>query len=130
MKNRKRKWDYKNLNKLIDMVAHRAKREGVSHDASQLSLIARREISMGYYYGYAKAHLPKEQVPKSLTAVHAMLNWVVSYQKPEEVLARHKSSMKFNAKVIIQSRFRLQGEHDVCVVERNMAPNLRHLSVA
>ena len=118
-------WNYQNLNKLIDMVAERVKKEGCTKDAQQLPMQSRREVAAGYYYGYAKCLADEKEIPKSVDAVTAMINFVVSYQKPQELWERHENKMKFNASVIIYSRFRLAGEHDISVVERSMARRLK-----
>jgi len=123
-------WNYQNLNKLIDMVAERVNKEGHQEDAQQLSVQSRREVASGYYYGYAKCLGDEKEIPKSVDAVTAMINFIVSYQKPEEMLMRHKNAMKFNASVIIYSRFRLNGEHGISVVEKSMSPKLKYMKVA
>jgi len=120
----KKKWNYENLNHLIDMVAERIKKEGLCHNGTALSKLHRQEIANGYYYGYARC-LPAEQIPKSADAVEAMVNFIVSYQKPSQILQRHPTSMKFNAGVIICARYRLFGEHGISIVEEFMAPSLR-----
>tara|TARA_R110002110_G_scaffold121414_1_gene297125 strand:- start:35 stop:427 length:393 start_codon:yes stop_codon:yes gene_type:complete len=120
----KKKWNYRNLNHLIDMVANRIKKEKLSQNGAGLSKICRQEIANGYYYGYARC-LPEEQIPKSVDAVEAMVNFIVSYQKPSQILERHGSSMKFNAEVIICARYRLAGEHGISIVEEYMTPSLR-----
>jgi len=121
-----KKWGYRNLNRLIDMVAERVKKEELCDDGTLLSTQSRKEIAMGYYYGYASSKLPETQIPKSVDAVRAMINFIVSYQKPEEMLQRHGNTMKFNAKVIIYSRFRLEGEHGISITERSMSPRYNY----
>jgi len=120
----RKKWNYENLNHLIDMVAERIKKEDLCHNGAALSKLHRQEVAKGYYYGYAKC-LPEGQIPNGVDAVEAMINFIVSYQKPSQVLQRHGSSMKFNAEVIICARHRLAGEHGISIVEESMAPSFR-----
>lgn len=131
MKYEEGKWCYSNLYALVDLVASRVKKEGLESDAQQLLKVpgAVKDIALGYWYGYAKT-LPTKELPKSISAVEQMINYVVSYQKIDEILERNGSNMKTTAEYIIVSRARLWHEHGIRVVERSMKSKTRHLKVA